>query len=130
MIKMLSDNKHGTMAVRTDDNKIVTRYYCVSCMCHDPIGFMLEDFIWNKIAKHKKDILCLNCTRKRIKKKFGRNPQLLDFTDSDINFPIFFGYNLGLERAEQIARKCALDEHKHFEQTFKKEFIIIKGNKS
>ena len=67
---------------------------CKDCKDTYPMLFMLKQNVWDKVCEDKEDLLCLECTERRL----GRSLTIDDFEpDVKINDLLFFGYRLGKE---------------------------------
>lgn len=81
----------GVFRRRGSDKPRPDYYICQDCRQHDPIGFMVEDDVW-EAAGLGQGIICIPCLETRL----GRKLVIQDFKAVPMNNALFLGYLLGI----------------------------------
>lgn len=89
-----SDDHKGHITEEYGDLKIRHRTYCSDCKQDYPMGFMLSDWVWSKIAEVN-EILCIHCARKKVRLVLGRDLKISDFTNCQMNDLVHVGFEIG-----------------------------------
>jgi hypothetical protein len=87
-------------AARTSCREVVkklpmglTKAVCKECGCLDS-GYMVKSELWEANFPGR-GIVCMDC----FEKKLGRSLTIDDLTDAPINYSLFQGYRMGLQKA-------------------------------
>lgn len=72
---------------------------------------MVEDAVWEQAGLDKKEIVCMACLQLHL----GRPLTIMDFTEANINMPIFYGFMLGQQHEHHQAQSA--QAHKHQGET-------------
>ena len=91
---LLEELNNNGYKCRLIDNKV---YNCIDCSEKIISLFMVNDYIWNIITNHSKDMICFNCSQKRL----GRNITYYDLKDTGITKNMLLGLKIYLSSSEK-----------------------------
>lgn len=99
-------------------------YSCIECDAYGH-GWMCKDEVWKAIADDcplhpdtQGFILCLECAQKHLGRLFTYD----DFTHVPLNYPLFFGYKIGRDEAED--EDVAFENNKDVLSVFLWSFLL------